>query len=294
MSDTGELLKTLRTKGYLGGLASGILVFGLIFSLIIGFNYSDFFYYLGHKQEFMEYKTRNQKLLKNYIKSNKENLDPFFENSKENQKKLLPIIANSNITSAVASSVLDISNREMDKFRIVSKINNYALIEFENKNFNQETQNLINNLFYSFKLILKNDKESYIEASGLLKDCYSKLNNKSEEIRLETLRYLTYCYFASNDKKNLDYWLSSAKKIKNSHTINYSNYIENYFWIDLLDLIVSIMNENIEDANAAFNSLNQNADPEFVEFKLLQHELRLSGKNLISWQTYIEKIKAEI
>ena len=286
MECLNELSKELCLYA-LSGLFIGFSFLVSCLVYLINKHHSDFLYYLLHKQEFKESKTEIHKLFNNYIKSNKENLEPFYENSKENQKKLLPVIVNSNIERNIASKILDISNREMDKYKIVSLLNNFALNEFEANRFDRKTQKIINKLFHSFELIINNNKDDYIEASGLLIECYEKFVNNSEEIKLETLRYLTFCYFAVNDNKNVLYWLNIAKELKNNHTITRANYVANYFWVDLLDLLISIKKNDTISANSAFISLNKNADPEFVELKLLQHELRLSGEDLILWKKYL-------
>jgi len=291
MSAILDFLKELKKYKFFGGALFGLILSGIILGFTLDYKFNDFIFFLGHKKEFAQGQNSTQILFKNYIKSNKENLLPFFYNSKENQKALLPIITKSNIPAKVVSKVFDISNREIDKFRIVNKINTFALTEFDSSRFDDDTQDLIDDLFMAFKLILNNKKRDYEDAARLLKTCYENISEESEEIRLETLRYLTFCYFVTDNKKNAVFLLDHSKNLKQKYNLSYTSYISNYFWIDLLDLWISITNDDIKNANLAFNNLFHYADPEFAELKLLQHELRLSGDNLELWRKFISNIR---
>jgi hypothetical protein len=283
----------LKSFGFWGGVLFGIILFGGAFGIIIDGKFSDFAYYLGHREEFKEKKVETSNLFKNYIKFNDNNLQPFLDNSLDNQKAIMPIVLEIELKSEVTSKMLEITNREIDKFRIVTLLNSFALVEFENNRFTNQTQSTINEIFQALKYILNNNPQDYKKAASLLKTSYQSIEKSDNCIRLEVLRYLTFCYFALGESQDAIFWLNTAKSIKNEKPRNWSDYTQVYFWVDLLDLWISIKSSNLENANIAFKNLNNNADPDFLRSKFLQHELRLSEKDRKIWIDYMNMVKGE-
>jgi len=285
-----EDIDKYKSKGFLGGLLLGFTIFFVLFAFAIGGSFVDFAYFLGHKDEYDKSNIDFKKSFENYALSNSENVKSFLLNSEERQKELVSILYNLQIESSKKSIIMSITNREIDKLRIVTTLNSYALTEFRKNDFKSIDQTIINDVYKATGLILDN---KFQESANLLTKTYGEIESPDDNIKIEILRYLTFSFFALNDKNNAKYWLNKAKELKNGskNGLEWSTYTESYFWVDLLDFWISIQENNTLNANQVFNSLTKNANPEFLESKFIQHELNLSSDDKKKWNEYLNKLR---
>jgi len=275
----------LKKCGFKGGVIFGIIItivilIGLYLSIDCSINY------LSLKKE-----NHLKKSFENYAQSNSENIKSFFKNSEKRQKELVSILYDLDVENSKKSIIMSIANREIDKLRIVTTLNNYALTEFRKDDFKSKDQEIINDVYKATGLILDN---KFQESADLLINTYEELKSPDgDNMSIEILRYLTFSLFALNKKDEAKFWLDEAKKLKNSgkKNIEWRTYTESYFWVDLLDLWISIQENNITNANKAFDCLTKNANPEFLESKFIQHELNLSPEDKNKWNEYLNKLR---
>jgi hypothetical protein len=287
-----EEIKTYKRNGFWGGLLLGLVIFSLIFTFVIGGSFRDFAYFLSHKDEYEKINTDFKNSFEQYAISNSKNVKKFLEDSEREQKELVSMLYDLEIPNSKKSLIMTITNREIDKQRIVTTLNHYALTEFRKNDFRETDQRIVNNVYRATGLILNSE---YNKSSELLIQTYGEIESSSnDKIKVEILRYLTYSYAKMGDLKNLKYWLNKAKQIKekNENGKKWKIYTEDYYWIDLVDLIISIKEDNVDNANKAFNCLTQNADPEFLESKFIQHELILSSNDRKKWNEYLAKLRS--
>lgn len=189
------------------------------------------------------------------------------------------------------SQILNIINRNHDIIRIVRNIRRFHSELINNGIHNKKTLNILNTLCEAYRLVLSdtgdllmsNIKKNLEMAEKQFKIVFNdakKLPNKlRDDIKLESLRYLTYCSLRLGEENSgIGDWLQAAEKLKEKiqdPAETSLRYQQKYFWISLANFIITIKKEddNIYSEYHKYLSSFSKKDPNcvYLKAKLLQH-----------------------
>ncbi len=268
------------------------VLYYILITKVVNIPRQDYFRFVLNNASYIE----DQEIFNDHFDFLSNKIENYEKLSYEQQFNLIKTLLDKKTNKGEYSQILNITNRNQDIIRIVRNIRQFHNDLIKSGIYKIKTLNILNSLCEAYRLILSdtgddllpNVKNNLESASELFQDILeeavtlpSKLRN---DIKLESLRYLTYCSLRLDEENSkIKEWLNTAKELENKSRQIYSEETslrnhQNYFWISLVNVIIAIKEENSLPANVSteycknLSCLSENdQNCVYLKAKLLQH-----------------------
>lgn len=294
MSGIIDVLNWFREKGKTTGANILFLLFGVVITIIMlnipiqhfGKNWADVWSYVASNET-----KQTHKELIDVLALTQEHFAALNKLSEKRHLKLWELLQKTKLSPSDVGVVLAINNRDRDALRSFLEYVEVLQAAANEGNISDELLDTIHSISQAYILIHQDDNASYLKAIDEFTGAYNIVGDNTR-LKLEILRNVTYCCFATKPQSNVRFWQDESVKIRMAEKVEYCDYTKRYFWIDLNDLYLAVDGPeyNAKAAEEAFLRFTGSAPVDFVKIKLMQHRAHISTDRLEIWDTFIKRL----
>jgi hypothetical protein len=295
-SPSDNTMKIFNYKSFILCLIMSFTLYFLLIKNVAKISWQDYFSFVANNESYIE----DQKIFAQYFDFLSIKIENYERLSYEQQINLIKELLNDldvKINSSTLSQILNITNRNQDIIRVVRNIRKFHKELINNDIYKKKTLNILNALCEAYRLVLSDTGGELVphikmnlrtaeEQFKIVLKAAEKLPNKlRDDIKLESLRYLTYCSLRLEEKDSrINDWIKTAERLKEDRIQSYSEeasfrYYQNYFWIFLVNCINTIKENNSKQDQELEKTIEHyygglskdDPDHEYLKAKLLQH-----------------------